>query len=428
MSADGRGGYPIGSQARREAGNLEQRLENLLLWGSVEEIDEEAVMVRIRYGQKPEKKDDPDYSVLSPWIKVGQGRYGDTRSQAMPEKDEWVLVLNSSGMLENGIVLCSIPYRNEDKDKGFVHPAKSKEDERTIYGPAKVLADLVKHSFKTFNRKAAVFWRYLKGGGIYRIEIGKNTKTNTYFEIREGRIEARVGSNKIVIDNGGIAAFYNGNAASVELDNRGVTIGIRDDHVFAKVPNDKYGGTEGESPGQGTGSVLNTKKTTVRIQNGQIVATMDDKAQVVVNPNAIIATLKDSVQQVLTRGMIESSVFGGPCMQMVGSLVNIELGQCRLTLEGDTAELHVGTSRVMLTSQMIEALMQGSSTTWKQDGMVFKAPDFKFNKGMADGSPFVAVANATPDVDAVAHPDTAPPDDLPRPNIELGVKPFMPEM
>lgn len=440
MSADGRGGHPFGDQARRESGDLEKRLENLVLWGKVEERDEKAVKVRVRFGEP-----DDDYTILSPWLPIGEPSWYQTRGYRLPDVDEWVVVLSSSGHVENGIVLCSIPYRNEPKDKGFVAAAKDGEVYRTIWGKVKLLADLLKHCFHTFNRKKAELWHYLKDEGSFRWEIGKNANTNTCFHVKDGEIEMRVGTTKISLTNDGIKAYYSGNAVSVTLDKNGVTVGLREEPSFAEVPSDKYEGTEGEPEGEGVVSVNDVEETTIRIRNGQIDVRMDDKLQVVATPDSIVSTIKEEgetkAQHIVNKERVEATLFDGEASTTSLVLTRTDAGLELLTAGGESMRVTIdsaaglpgvtlasGLGRMVLSSELMSLLMDGVSLTWTPGGWVAVSPSYSWLEEFSPGVPYAQKYSPTDGAEIDDHPDTTPPDNLERPDIDLGVKPFTPEM
>lgn len=76
---------------------LSRRLENLIRFGTIAEIDHANRRVRVQSG-----------NLLTQWLKWRTDRAGATRSWNPPTIDEQVMILSPSGDLGNGIVIPSI--------------------------------------------------------------------------------------------------------------------------------------------------------------------------------------------------------------------------------------------------------------------------------------------------------------------------------
>lgn len=76
---------------------LSRRIENLIRFGTIAEIDHGARRVRVQSGK-----------LLTEWLKWQTDRAGSTRSWNPPTLGEQVMILSPSGELGNGIVLPSI--------------------------------------------------------------------------------------------------------------------------------------------------------------------------------------------------------------------------------------------------------------------------------------------------------------------------------
>jgi len=428
MSADGRGGFGgEGNQAWRDAGGLEQRLENLVLWGKVEQRNEQALKVRVRFGDASF----PAQSILSPWLLCGERSWFNTReSNGLPDVGQWVLVLNSSGIIENGVIIASLPYR--DGDKGFVHPTKSGDDERKFYGPVKVVADIIKNSLRTFNRVSAIFWHYVKDNGKMRFEVGKNNNTNAYFQVQEDKIEMRVGTTKLVISADGIQGFHSGTAASFALDKEGFTVALRQDSKFANVPADNYGGAEGSPAGDGVETVGDIKETTFRIRNGRIEQVMDDVIQTVMTQDAVVTTIKDGAQHIVSKSSIEATVTGqdgSASTILTANSAEMEVRggvPLKLKLSGGEANLSVALSHILLTEIIGDIRIPGAAVTLDPTEITLMASNVSVDQSPAPPALPVAPTPPTAQATALEHKDVKVPDDLGRPVVELGVNPFTP--
>lgn len=440
MSADGRGGFVFGNQARRDAGSLEQRLENLALWGKVAEVnDEGAGKVRVRFGAVDNTG--KAVHILSPWLPIAHPPSCAEGHWSIPNKEDLVLVVSTSGVLENGVVVATVPYRDDIEDKGYPHAAKSKSDDRIIWGKVKKLKDLVLNCFRNFNKANHIWWHFLKSGGKFRFEVGGNAVTSTYAQIEDGKIEFRVGATKLTIGAAGIQGFYSGSAASFAFDQDGFTVALRNAPAYAQVPADAYGHTTGTPAGGGVQQNNGVVQTTFRIRNGSFECTMDDKAQLLMTPGQIVSTLKGRAQHVITQSLIESTVWKegtkdiSSSVMVLAEAVDLEVRnkdgrQIRASLvntgQGEIALL-IGNSRFVLQPEAFDLRIPGVSLTFSPELMSALAPEYLFQQGAAEGSDFTPGKAADGERTMKTHKNVTVPADLPRPNIEIGVKPFTPE-
>lgn len=250
---------------------------------------------------------------------------------------------------------------------------------------------------------------------------------------------------KVSLTNEGIKAYYSGNAVSLTMDKDGVTVGLRDEPVFAMVPEDKYEGTEGEPEGEGTEALHDIKETTLRIRNGQIEATMDDRLQVVATPDSIVSTLKEDgetkAQHIVHKERIEATLFDGENSTTSVVLTKTDAGfellraggeSIRITLDGNGeipgVNIQAGLGCFRLNSELMSLLMDGVSLTWTPAGWTAVSPSYTWIEQFSPGLPYQQKYEPTEGVEIAEHPDTAPPDNLERPDIDLGVKPFTPDM
>lgn len=76
---------------------LSRRVENMIRFGTIAEVNHDARRVRVSSGE-----------LTTDWLKWRAGRAGATRTWDPPTLGEQVMVLSPSGVLENGIVVPSI--------------------------------------------------------------------------------------------------------------------------------------------------------------------------------------------------------------------------------------------------------------------------------------------------------------------------------
>lgn len=76
---------------------LSRMVENLIRFGSIEQIDYAARRVRVKTG-----------NLLTNWLRWRAGRAGTTKEWDPPSIGEQVMILSPSGVIENGIVMPSM--------------------------------------------------------------------------------------------------------------------------------------------------------------------------------------------------------------------------------------------------------------------------------------------------------------------------------
>lgn len=82
---------------------LSRRLENIIRFGTIAEVNHAARRVRVDSGE-----------LRTAWLKWQTGRAGNARTWSPPSLGEQVMILSPSGVLENGIVVPSIYCDDND--------------------------------------------------------------------------------------------------------------------------------------------------------------------------------------------------------------------------------------------------------------------------------------------------------------------------
>lgn len=101
---------------------IERRLANLIVWGTIKEADYPAARVRVECG-----------GVLTDWLPWATQRAGSDARWWAPEVGEQVVILSPSGELTQGIVLCGVFQASHPA------PADSPDVDRRVYADGAVI-------------------------------------------------------------------------------------------------------------------------------------------------------------------------------------------------------------------------------------------------------------------------------------------------
>lgn len=211
----GRGEPDLGgiAEIRQFVSEHENRIENLLLRGKIEEIDYKAGRARVRVG-------DPEGdSILTDWLRWQHPRARDTRAWEPPEVDEQVMILCPSGLMQQGVIVYGFEYED------FPFVCDDPEIKRWVYGAGvKVAEDLFKVCFEDFRRNTGHWWSYLFTDGRFRFEVGEDTNIIADKE----HIQLRVKDTQLVIKDGSIKLHVKGKQVELLLDEESALLQVHD--------------------------------------------------------------------------------------------------------------------------------------------------------------------------------------------------------
>ncbi|MFQ6333192.1 phage baseplate assembly protein V [Methylophilus sp. 3sh_L] len=124
--------------SRMDIAELSRRVENMIRFGSIEQIDFAAKRVRVRSG-----------NVLTNWLQWRVGRAGRTKEWDPPDIGEQVMIFSPSGVIENGIVTPSIYCDDFDASSSDpnVHMREYPDGARISYNHS--TGELIAHGVKT---------------------------------------------------------------------------------------------------------------------------------------------------------------------------------------------------------------------------------------------------------------------------------------